>query len=45
MKYLKDELESIELPLDNIFDPEYPDWGIDERGFKLYVTEKIQKLL
>ena len=43
MKYLKDELESIELPLDNIFDPEYPDWGIDERGFKLYVTEKNTK--
>ena len=36
MKYLKDELESIELPLDNIFDQDYPDWGADDRGFKLY---------
>ena len=45
MKYLKDELESIELPLDNIFDPEYPDWGADDRGFKLYVTEKNTKVI
>ena len=45
MKYLKDELESIELPLDNIFDPDYPDWGADDRGFKLYSTEKNTKVI
>ena len=45
MKYLKDELESIEVPLDNIFDLDYPDWGADERGFKLYSTEKNTKVI
>lgn len=45
MRYLKEELESIEVPLDNIFDPDYPDWGADERGFKLYSTEKNTKVI
>lgn len=38
MDYLKNELERQVVPLDNIFDPDYPDWGADNRGFKLYET-------
>lgn len=45
MTYLKEELEDFQVPLDNIFDPEYPDWGADERGFKLFTTEKKSNLI
>jgi len=45
MKYLIEELEDFQIPLDNIFDPDYPDWGSDERGVKLYKTEKNTNLI
>ena len=45
MDYLKEEIESFQIPLENIFDPDYPDWGSDERGVKLYKTEKNTNLI
>lgn len=45
MKYLKDEIENFEVPLDNIFDPEYPDWGADDRGMKLYKSAKDSNVI
>lgn len=45
MKYLKKEIENFQIPLDNIFDPEYPDWGADDRGVKLYKTENKTNII
>lgn len=45
IKYLTEKLETFEIPLDNVFDEEYPDWGADNRGMILYNTENNTKLI
>lgn len=43
--YLKKIINKIEVPLDNVFDMEYPDWGADDRGFLQYKTIKNTNLI
>lgn len=45
MKYIRNLVEDFQIPLDNIFDPEYPDWGADDRGVTLYETIENTNLI
>ena len=43
--YLKEIINKIEVPLDNVFDMDYPEWGADDRGFLQYKTIKNTNLI